>query len=241
MSFGTAVENVRLLQLVGHLPSVLVIGIGYVVPGLAPVFPLRRRDLTPATTAVQTSSLEGEVGGADKFLVFIGEELQPWVRDTFGTRPGEDTYFGHSLGGLFAAHVLFTAPDTFRRYGLGSPSFWWGDGAVFEEENQYFQRHDDLRADVFMSVGGEETNAGAEATRSRMTPAARQAAVKGPAPKDMVGDMNTMVHALQSRAYPSLRLGSTILDGEDHASSQPINLSRALRFLLQPVAATDRL
>jgi uncharacterized protein len=241
MSFGSAVETVRLLQLGGHLPSVLVVGIGYPVAGILPALPLRRRDLAPSVDASRADVPAAAISGADQFLAFIRDELQPWVRAEHTTRAGQDTFVGHSLGGLFGSHVLFQATDTFRHYGLGSPSFWWDDGVAYREEQAFSETHTDLEADVFLSIGGEENPDGAHLARQRMTPADRRAAERGPAPKDMVGDLERMVRTLQQRAYAGLRLGSAVLPGEDHTSSQPINLSRALRFLLQPLAVADRM
>jgi uncharacterized protein len=232
MSFGTAVETVQWLQSAGLLPSMLVIGIGYPVAGVPASIPLRYRDLTPTPDAAWPDPNSGAAGAANRFLAFLRTELQPWVRATYGTAPAEDVYFGHSLGGLFGAYTLLTAPDTFRRYGLGSPSFWWQGEVAFELEAAFAAAHDDLHADVFVSVGSDEGFDGAARDLEHMAPDVRAVAIAHPFPHDMVDVIGRMVARLESRRYPSLRLGSTVLPGENHMTSQPLNLSRSLRFLL---------
>jgi predicted alpha/beta superfamily hydrolase len=138
-------------------------------------------------------------------------------------------YFGHSQGGLFGTHVMFTAPTTFRRYGIASPSLWWNGDLMFEREASYSQTHDDLTADVFFAVGGDEDHVGRQREASRLAPEERaKAALRH---LDMVADTERMVTALQQRRYPSLRLGSVVIPQEFHTTVAHTCLSRALRFL----------
>jgi uncharacterized protein len=67
--------------------------------------------------------------------------LKPWVRERYDADPGDNAYFGNSLGGLFGAYVLLNEPATFQRYGLGSPSFWYHNGVIFEQEKAYAATH----------------------------------------------------------------------------------------------------
>jgi predicted alpha/beta superfamily hydrolase len=232
MSFGTAVETVQRLQDARMLPSMLVVGIGYPVEGVAATIPLRYRDLTPTPDPAWPDPDSGASGGAARFLAFLRTELQPWIRATYGTAPDEDTYFGHSLGGLFGAYALLTAPDTFRRYGLGSPSFWWHREVAFELEASFAATHEDLAADVFVSVGVDEGFDGADRDLAHMAPGDAAAAAAQPFPHDMVEVIGRMVARLESRRYPGLRLGTMVLPGENHMTAMPVNLSRGLRFLL---------
>ena len=243
MSFGIAVETVQWLQSARLLPSMLVIGIGYPVEGVPATLPLRYRDLTPTADAAWPDAESPESGGAAGFLAFIRTELQPWIRSTYGTATGEDVYFGHSLGGLFGAYTLLTAPDTFRRYGLGSPSFWWQDEVAFELEAAFAAANNDLLADVFVSVGNDEGFEGAARDLSHLSPDDRTAAAAQPFPHDMVDVVGRMVARLESRRYLGLRLGSGVWPGENHMTSHPLNLSRSLRFLLDrslPEAGASR-
>ena len=58
----------------------------------------------------------------DTVLPLVSEKF-PRVRPTQGTLGAS----GYSLGGLMAAHALFTRRDDFNRGNLGSSSFWWDD------------------------------------------------------------------------------------------------------------------
>ncbi len=218
--FGTAVEMTRLYDRAGLLPPLWVIGIGYPVPGLF-AHEQRVRDFTPN-------------GAADRFLAFIQGELKPWVAERYDIDPDGSTFFGGSLGGLFATHVLLQAPGTFRRYAIGSPSYWWDDRAMFGQAEQYVRGHDDLDAAVFVSVGGEETPEGMRRFVDRLSGEARAKAeeeLRDASMPDMVADARTMVELLSGAGFPGLRIGLEVLNGEHHATAGPGNLSRALRFL----------
>jgi predicted alpha/beta superfamily hydrolase len=79
----------------------------------------RNKDLTP-------THLEGwkTSGGADKFLSFIKTELIPYVNKTYPSN-GDNTLWGHSLGGLFVIYAMLNEPKTFKSYIAVDPSLWW--------------------------------------------------------------------------------------------------------------------
>ena len=68
----------------------------------------RTRDLTPTKIADRP----GETGGADRFLDFFEKELIPAIESRYRTQKFR-VFAGHSLGGLFALHALFTRPELF--------------------------------------------------------------------------------------------------------------------------------
>ncbi|QEI04573.1 alpha/beta hydrolase [Pigmentiphaga aceris] len=83
-----------------------------------------------------------EGGGADIFLDFIRTQVKPLVRRQAAIDPAREYLWGHSYGGLFTLHVLFTQPDAFARYIVGDPSAWWNDGVLVDE----WKRFDATRA-----------------------------------------------------------------------------------------------
>jgi predicted alpha/beta superfamily hydrolase len=64
-------------------------------------------------------------GGADAFLAFIVDTLQPAVADAFAVDTAAQVLYGHSYGGLFVLHALSTRPDAFSAYLAASPALWW--------------------------------------------------------------------------------------------------------------------
>lgn len=116
-------------------PPVLV-AIGYDVPTCNDVVS-RAYDYTPPVIehgqALARPVVRGRIGGgADVFLEFIENRIKPLVRARANVNGGEYLW-GHSYGGLFALHVLFTRPESFSRYIVGDPSIWWHEGVLMRE------------------------------------------------------------------------------------------------------------
>jgi predicted alpha/beta superfamily hydrolase len=229
--FGGAVEIVRFMQLSAHLPTLLVVGVGYRMGGIEETVVVRTRDFTPTFDAgfQRIFPAQTMMGGADRFLAFIRDELQPWVQSRYRVDPRDAAYFGHSQGGLFGTYVLLTEPGTFTRYGIGSPSLWWDDDMMFDYEARYAATHHDLAAKAFFAVGAHEDHAGRQREASRLPADERSKA--GLRYINMVADTERMVALLRSREYPSLEIASVVLPDEFHVTVQHLNLSRALRYL----------
>lgn len=238
LCFGGSMNTIRGLQLAGWLPPILVVGIGYRVADLNETYTLRSRDFTPSEDVATTKRRGWMSGGADRFCQFIKEELKPWVAGHFAVDPDDDVFFGHSLGGLFGAHVLVSEPRTFKRYGLGSASLWHDRGSIFEAEAARAQTNLDMAARVYFSVGAyegpdgdrlqlawlpEDKRADAEAKASELVAAFGEVS--------MVADQERFVAALRSRNYPNLVVESDVLPGEFHTTAAPLNFSRSMRYL----------
>jgi len=229
--FSSTVDIVRLMQLSAHLPPILVVGIGYRMGALAETVAARTRDFTPTPDPLiaRISPAVTVMGGAERFLAFIRDELQPWVRARYRVDADDSAYFGHSLGGLFGTYVLLTQPSAFRKYGIGSPSLWWDDDMMFEYEVAYAKTHDDLPAQAFFSVGAFENHDGRQREASRLPSDERaKAALRY---IDMVADTERMVASLRARQYPNLDIAGVVLPDEFHITVAHVNLSRSLRYL----------
>lgn len=105
----------------------------------------RAYDYTPPTIErgkrVPTPVVRGrEGGGADIFLDFIRTQVKPLARKQAAIDPAREYLWGHSYGGLFTLHVLFTQPDDFARYIVGDPSTWWNDGVLLDEWKRFDAR-----------------------------------------------------------------------------------------------------
>jgi predicted alpha/beta superfamily hydrolase len=138
-AFGAASFQAVAAPLDGR-SDIVLIGIGY--PEGNP-FLRRNPDLTPSmpsgSTLVDAKETWGPVksgafGDAEGFHRFLMEELRPIVTQAYKTDPKNQSLMGYSLGGLFALHVLFQHPDSYRSYVIGSPSIWWNDREVLKDE-----------------------------------------------------------------------------------------------------------
>lgn len=228
MCFGSAMDIARPMGF--HVPPLLFVGIGY--RDSAPPSARRIRDFTPGVDP-STSDVPAEMmGGADRFLLFVREELQPWLRERYDVDPDDSAYVGHSLGGLFGVHALLSEPSTFTRYGIGSPSLSWNNYAMFDREESFSHGHDDLPAKVFLSVGAYEN---AEGTNHLLSwaglPDEVLAEVQSAGKTDYVGVVARLNDALRGRSYPSLELQFEVLAGEFHHTSTPMHLAHSLRYL----------
>jgi predicted alpha/beta superfamily hydrolase len=208
-------DSIRLMMM-GDVPRFIAVGIGYasasnILEGLL----IRARDLThvefnaevggsfPFANMVKPSV---GTGGAAKFLGFIRDELMPVIDKRYPTDPKERGYWGDSLGGLFGTYVLFTQPDTFNRYILGSPSLWWANEDVMKVAEKYLASHSELPATVFLGVGGLE-----EGGSFRMTT-----------------NVLKLERMLRAKNPTGLSLTTRIFPDESHTTVAPMNLIRGL-------------
>ena len=231
--FGATVDLVRSLQLVRHLPRLLVVGIGYPVGDLGETIVRSTRDLTPTTDAayMELQPTETPTGGAGALLAFVRDELMPWVESRYDVDPVDATYFGHSLGGLFGTHVLFEEPSIFRRYIVGSPSLWWDDRVALRHEARYAESHDDLAATAYFAIGADETQDGRIRQAANLPEDERARATAWYL--DMVDDLERFVEQLRGRGYPSLDLRCDVFPDEFHVTVPLLVLSRGLRYVYE--------
>ncbi|HEX3920214.1 MAG TPA: alpha/beta hydrolase-fold protein [Caulobacteraceae bacterium] len=226
-AFGVAAQAARMMQMeAGGLPPMLIVGIGYRYSSPAAAAAehgaWRSRDFSPSLdagvlprtqAAVRAAGFTGTVehGGAGRFLDFITGELMPFVASRYPVDAADQTLVGMSLGGLFALHVLFEAPASFRRYLVVSPALWWDDRIIFDREAALAARQGDLPARVFLGVGGAEDDAGP--------------------PYLPVSLLAQLEAALRSRRHASLRLAHYVFPEETHMSVYPGAFCRGLRTL----------
>lgn len=222
--FGTVTETVRMLPILGELPEMIVVGIGYPVKVTMEAVAVRTRDYTPTEVDGWYEEVvlkhypeapeyvaSGEAAG---FLQFIREELIPFIHSNYRTDPEDQAIVGHSFGGLFALYSLFHHPATFNRYVIASPSIWWDEGVTLKYESDFAANNSDLSAKVFMTVGGlEESEEDSDAA--------------------MMTNMRRLAETLQGRGYASLKLVTHVFDAETHVSVIPASISRGLKAVFE--------
>lgn len=185
----------------------ILVGLSYAVGegGMAS----RSRDYTPVRINERT-------GGGAAYQNYLKTQVLPFIEDRFRADPARRILLGHSYGGLLGAQILFSEPELFEGYILGSPSFWFGGHAMMRAETEYADSHTDLPARVYMYIGEYEFPGGGRLNNRY----------------DMVGDNARFEARLTSRGYPSLSLSSEVLNDEDHLTVAPRGFTKALMTLL---------
>ena len=215
------------------LPSMIVVGISYDFGAADPQeaafqgFARRLTDFTPTAdepgeiamaslAAQQLFGMEGwpddvPFGRADAFLAFIDEELKPFLAARYPAADLEDSALvGHSLGGLFAMHVLLTSPDSFDRYVALDPSPW-GDVLMREVESL-----GDVSARLFAGASG-------------VLPPGLPPGIRTP-----VETLGQLEARLRTRDRPGLEYTFKIFPEETHNSLPPAGIMAGLRAVFDP-------
>jgi ferri-bacillibactin esterase len=239
--FGTYSFAARMRALMGELQPAVVVGIGYPEgeSDLKAVFVRRQYDLTPTGIDPKEAAQAGlatdpaALGGADGFLQVIEREVKPRVAALLPVDSGRNILFGHSLGGLFALHTLFTHPESFRTYLVLSPSIWFNHRVVLDNEATFAAavKSGKIAPKVFVAVGGEEETVPA-ALPPGMT---REQVAKSIAAASMIRnamDLGDRLKALPSAAGYSAR--ARVFDGETHISVAWATVGPFLNFALAP-------
>lgn len=84
----------------------------------------RRRDLVGPTTVPEEREIAPRAGGADRFRVFLRDELKPEIARRYRAS-SDSVVVGESLAGLFVLETLLVEPALFDRYIAVDPSVWW--------------------------------------------------------------------------------------------------------------------
>jgi uncharacterized protein len=161
--FGTYSFAARMRAMLGEVQPAIVVGIGYpeAESDMKVTLVRRQYDLTPTQSDPKQAAQAGlatDLGGADAFLQVIEREVKPRIASMLPVDSSRDILFGHSLGGLFALHVLFTHPESFKTYLVLSPSIWFNNRVVLSHEAAFAAsvKSGRISPRVFVAVGGEE-------------------------------------------------------------------------------------
>ncbi len=192
VAFGMAASIARYLQIGNNIPELIVVGIGYGAIDKS-AGEKRRRDYRPVKS-----------GGAENFLIFIKEELIPFIDSNYRTIPEDRTITGYSIGGLFALYCLFTQPDIFNRYIVGSPGLTWDNYSIFNYEENSVDKLKEKSLNLFISVGSEESE------------------------EKFFEPIDQLVIKLQERKYPGLNLKTKVFQGSTHLMGPPESLTHGL-------------
>lgn len=199
-------------------PPLLLVGVDY--PVGAPNS--RSRDYTmvdsvPAAMAEGlAASPKTKTGGADNFLRFLEEELDPLIRSRYNTTKRPAGILGDSFGGTFTFYAFLKQSRLFDRYWLGSPG-------VFTTETNYIAKFRETLAaplvhdtKIFLTLGEREANGGVDFY------------------EDMGRSFNSMVSALATKPNAQLTWQHQVYPGKTHTSVLAPALNDALLYLYGP-------
>jgi predicted alpha/beta superfamily hydrolase len=111
---------------------------------------MRDRDFLPEKTAGNNKA-----GGADNFIAFFKNELIPYINKKMPAS-GDNSLFGHSLGGVFTMYTLLKDPGLFTNYYCSDPSFPWNNRRIITMASETFKNSAELNKTLWI-VGTEET------------------------------------------------------------------------------------
>ncbi len=186
VTFGMAASIARYLQFGNTIPELIIVGIGYGT--------MKKSEGNMKSRDYTISSKRGRsgTGGDPRFREVLKEELIPYIENTYRTNPDDRTINGYSLGGLFAIYTLFTEPDLFNRYIIGSPHLSWDEYRIFTVQEEAFEKMNDIKAKVFISVGSEEDE------------------------EKYFNPIDEMVTLIDEKGYENLKMETKVFDGGTH-------------------------
>lgn len=204
----------------------IIIAIGYPQDGLLDD-QARGEDYTPPAPVLASTGdrVSAKQGGADRFLAFIIDELKPLVESRYPIDRTRQTLAGHSYGGLFTLHVLFTQGDAFQRYVAGSPSIWWNQRFVLSERKQLRTATSEQRR-LLVTVGSLEQ------TAPRGVEGEGRAAML--AERRMVDNARELAQSLDADREHGVPTTFRLLEGENHYNAALPMLVRGVEFALSP-------
>lgn len=121
------------------LTPVMVVAIGYASNDQ---FDVKKRalDYTPKPSDSFQQQQKHQHGGADQFSAYIEQSLKPSIAQQFKINPNQQSLYGHSLGGLFVLDSLFKGTTHFQRYIAASPSLWFNDFSLFQQQQNWLNQ-----------------------------------------------------------------------------------------------------
>jgi predicted alpha/beta superfamily hydrolase len=227
--FGGYADLASCLQLRGECQRFILVGIGYQNTPAAQVLRLRDfhshstrqlyvadlKQLASSSVVAGVPHIESitQTTDASDFLSFLSDELMSFVAERYPIS-GDHGYCGYSAGGGFGLHTLFTRPETFDRYILGSPTTSHNGVHFAIALAEAFRRSaQTMRTKVFASVGNlEEFD-------------------RGLGKFDLVTGLYLFAKHLKKSPIPGLDLTVRTFPNETHASAWALAFSHGVRAL----------
>ncbi len=212
----------RDFQMAANFPRGIIVGIGYPLQDMREFGERRRLELSP-TVDVNRPLPNGD---SIKFLSMLEEEIRPFVEARYNLLADDQSFYGHSLGGLTVLGHMFRHPDSFNTFIIASPAIWWDNRVVLADEAAFAARvkNDDLNIRVLLTSAGDEQNCSAAELSS-----ADQTSCLALRYVDNASELAARLQAINPE---KLQVTRTVFDGEGHNSSVRASLGRALSFVM---------
>jgi len=176
----------------GLMQHAIIVAVSYEKGSVGPGS--RIRDFTPTVA----KDWKQQTGNAQGHLAFLRDTVMPFIEKNYRANKTDRTFVGHSLGALFGAYVLFSEPELFSGYILGSPSVWFDDDVILAAPALKPKR----KIKVYLSVGEYETPAYGEG-------------------QDMVAAAHKLQQKIQSLGSSSVELHFSVVAGASHVTAFP--------------------
>ncbi|WP_235832144.1 alpha/beta hydrolase [Flavobacterium ranwuense] len=187
---------------INRVPKSIVVGVANID---------RKRDFTYQTTIEEDKKRYLTCGKSANFISFIETELQPFIEKKYKTNNSK-TIIGQSLGGLLATEILLKKPNLFNKYIIISPSLWWNNGSLLNEESEIYQENFKDKIDIYIGVG-------------------KEGLAPSEIPHVMEVDANLLSEKLKSKKSKNVKVSFDYLPQEDHATITHLAIFNAMRIL----------
>ena len=164
----------------------------------------RIRDYTPS----KAKAWRQETGNAKGHMAFIRDTVFPFIEQNYRGSNTNRTFVGNSLGGLFGAYMLFTEPELFSNYILGSPSVWFDNNMILAAPVV----KPGAITRVYISVGEYETPAYGEG-------------------QDMLAGAKQLTDKILALGSGNIDLRFTLVPGASHATAFPTTAIQGLDWI----------
>ena len=119
---------------------------------------------------------------------------------------------GQSLGGLLEAEILLKKPALFNKYVIVSPSLWWNNGSLLNQDAVAFDHNFNQQTDIYIAVG-------------------KEGATPTDIPREMEEDARLLFEKINQIKNKSIKVHFEYLPKENHATILHQAVSNSLRIL----------
>lgn len=189
----------------------------------------RTYDYTPALASGATvDPVHGRpAGGADQFANTLQHQIKPYIATLANINPKQTYIWGHSYAGLFVLHTYFKHSELFTHYIAASPSLWWQQGLILDEENQYLASNPDTTKPLWLLQGGDEEKENKVDPSTMSEEFKKMLAARTAIP----ANSNTLfINRLKSA---NVNVKSMIFNGLNHGKMFSVALNQALQLIQQ--------